>query len=199
MSISKNAGKSRILMLISFLLLWSGGKINAQIDVEIPKAVLDSSLSCPSINPDIYDFFIETNKYKPEIIELLNYAFSFKGIPYRFGANGPRAFDCSAFTRHIFKKYDLILPRTAQIQYTIGDEISVSDIKPGDLVFFKPRKYKSKRIGHVGIVTRTLNGKGFAFIHAARKRGVSESYNWQPYYSKRFVGARRVSVNRPNL
>lgn len=192
MNISKNAGKSRILMLISFLLSWSGGKINAQIDVEIPKAVLDSSLSCPSINPDIYDFFIETNKYEAEIAELLNYAYSFKGTPYRFGANGPRAFDCSAFTRHIFKKYDLLLPRTVQFQYKTGYEISVSDIKPGDLVFFRPRKHNSKRIGHVGIVTRTLKGKGFAFIHAARKRGVSESYSWQPYYSKRFAGARRI-------
>ncbi len=192
MTVSTNTGNIRILTIAILMLSWSGGKIEAQIEVEIPKAALDSSLLHPPGNPDIYDFLSETNKYEAEIAELLNYAYSFKGTPYRFGANGPRAFDCSAFTRHIFKKYDLILPRTAQIQYTIGDEISVSDIKPGDLVFFRPRKHNSKRIGHVGIVTRTLKGKGFAFIHAARKRGVSESYSWQPYYSKRFAGARRI-------
>ena len=38
------------------------------------------------------------------------------GTPYRYGAAGPRAFDCSGFTKWVFAKMGRHLPRTASAQ-----------------------------------------------------------------------------------
>ncbi|WP_040160897.1 C40 family peptidase [Mobilicoccus massiliensis] len=69
-----------------------------------------------------------------------------KGTPYRWGASGPRAFDCSGFTSWTFKRMGKRLPRTADAQYRSSIKISRGQARPGDLVFYGGgRKY------HVGI------------------------------------------------
>lgn len=63
-------------------------------------------------------------------------AASLKGRPYRYGAAGPRAFDCSGFTKYVYSRNGIALPRTAQQQWRKARKISKSQIRPGDLVFF---------------------------------------------------------------
>lgn len=77
----------------------------------------------------------------------LSTAASLKGRPYRYGATGPSAFDCSGFTGYVYKKIGVKLPRTAQQQYRFATKISKSSIRPGDLVFFMSGGYAY----HVGI------------------------------------------------
>ena len=43
-------------------------------------------------------------------------AASKEGTPYRYGATGPRAFDCSGYTRWVFRKVGRYLPRTSSAQ-----------------------------------------------------------------------------------
>lgn len=69
-----------------------------------------------------------------------------KGDPYRYGASGPGAFDCSGLTSYSFKKAGIRLPRTADSQWDRVRHIKKRNVKKGDLVFFGgSRKY------HVGI------------------------------------------------
>ncbi|GAA4980372.1 C40 family peptidase [Pseudonocardia tropica] len=67
------------------------------------------------------------------------------GKPYRWGATGPSAFDCSGLVSYAFSKAGKDLPRTSRAQAQVGTPVSKSNLKPGDLVFFY------SPVSHVGI------------------------------------------------
>nr|AAO83902.1 invasion associated protein p60 [Listeria ivanovii] len=69
------------------------------------------------------------------------------GKAYSWGGNGPTTFDCSGFTKYVFAKSGVTLPRTSGAQYASSTKISESQAKPGDLVFFD----YGNGIAHVGI------------------------------------------------
>ncbi|MET7486429.1 NlpC/P60 family protein [Streptomyces sp. NPDC005538] len=77
------------------------------------------------------------------------------GRPCLWGAAGPDAYDCSSLTQAAWKAAGVLLPRTAQEQSGAGTLVPLTDIRPGDLIFF----YDS--IDHVGLYT----GNGL-MIHA---------------------------------
>nr|WP_297278724.1 SH3 domain-containing C40 family peptidase [uncultured Butyricicoccus sp.] len=90
---------------------------------------------------------------------LLAYAEQFLGTPYVYGGSTPSGFDCSGFTTYVFRNaLGISLPRTSSEQsqtYTRID--SITDLNPGDLVFFG----NGSRVNHVGIYV----GQG-EFIHS---------------------------------
>ncbi|UQZ36353.1 cell wall hydrolase [Paenibacillus sp. PK3_47] len=107
--------------------------------------------------------------------ELVSYAKKFLGVPYDFGAGSyedTKKFDCSSFTRHVFRKFDIELPRLARDQDNVGRRISRDELKAGDLIFFTvPGRFKSDAVpGHVGIYIG--DGK---FIHTWGEPGVQIS------------------------
>jgi cell wall-associated NlpC family hydrolase len=67
---------------------------------------------------------------------VVSIAASKAGAPYRYGATGPSAFDCSGFTRWVYAKAGRHLPRTSSAQAGAARHVSASDRRPGDLVFF---------------------------------------------------------------
>jgi cell wall-associated NlpC family hydrolase len=77
----------------------------------------------------------------------LKVAASKKGSHYKWGAAGPKRFDCSGLTLYSFKKAGKKLPRTAQAQYNKTKHISAKSRKAGDLVFF----HSGSNVYHVGI------------------------------------------------
>jgi cell wall-associated NlpC family hydrolase len=82
------------------------------------------------------------------------------GRPYARGGAGPRAFDCSGFTRYVVRQaLGKSLPHQSSAQRGAVKKISRAQAKPGDLVFFHGRG----GIYHVGIYA----GKGKLF-HASR-------------------------------
>ena len=73
-----------------------------------------------------------------------------KGKPYRYGAVGPRAFDCSGLVVYVYNtRLHKKLPRTATAQRKATTRIAKSSIRPGDLVFFAPSA--TARVTHVGV------------------------------------------------
>lgn len=82
----------------------------------------------------------------------LQIAASKKGSPYKWGATGPRRFDCSGLTLYSFKRAGKKLPRTAAQQYNKTRHVSASSRTRGDLVFF----HSGRSVYHVGIYA----GKG---------------------------------------
>lgn len=118
---------------------------------------------------------------------LIDAAFEFLGVPYKWGGMDPKkGIDCSFFVQTIYKSFGTVLPRTSNLQFRVGKKVGRNDLIPGDLVFF--RKYpKGSRINHVGIYI----GKD-QFIHAALGAGkVTVSSLNETYFKKRFSGARR--------
>jgi cell wall-associated NlpC family hydrolase len=71
-----------------------------------------------------------------------------KGKPYRWGAAGPSAFDCSGLVHYVYDaRLAQDLPRTANAQRLDTTRVSRSGVRPGDLIFFM----RSGKAYHVGI------------------------------------------------
>lgn len=70
-----------------------------------------------------------------------------RGKPYRHGAEGPRAFDCSGLTTYAYRTVRVNLPRTANAQYRAAHPVSRAAARPGDLVFW----LRGGRAYHVGV------------------------------------------------
>jgi cell wall-associated NlpC family hydrolase len=94
----------------------------------------------------------------PLKVQALNVAAAQKNDPYRYGATGPNAFDCSGLTTYSYKKVGKTIPRTAQAQYNKATKVSPSNRQKGDLIFIGK---SSGSIYHVGIYAGFWDGKGW--------------------------------------
>lgn len=110
----------------------------------------------------------------------------FHGVRYRWGGSSRSGFDCSGFTRYVFRhKAGVDLPHSASAQFRRGKPVSRGELKPGDLVFFQTYR---RGASHVGIYIG--NGK---FIHASSAGGrVRVDSLHDGYYRQRYLGARRI-------
>jgi hypothetical protein len=124
----------------------------------------------------------ETNKIESD-------AKKFLGKRYVWAANGPDCFDCSGFTRYIYRQHGLYIPRYSGNQAKVGIKVAYSELKKGDLVFFDTQKHKTGKVNHVGIYLD--KGK---FIHASsgNKKVVITNFNEKRYYKNRFLWGRRL-------
>lgn len=127
--------------------------------------------------------------------ELIADAKKFMGVPYKFGAghySTTKRFDCSSFTRYLFEKRGVTLPRTARAQATKGILIPRDKLRIGDLMYFYvPGRFKSnKKVGHVGIYMG--DGK---MIHSSPlpKDGVQVTNIDKPYWKRTYLYAKRLS------
>ena len=116
--------------------------------------------------------------------EILAYANTFTGVPYKFGGTTPAGFDCSGYIRHVFQKVGVQLPRQADEQYTVGKKVEKQNLQPGDLVFFETYE---PGVSHSGIYI----GDG-QFISATSSSGVAVADIDDSYWGPRYVGAKRV-------
>ena len=104
------------------------------------------------------------------------------GKPYVYGAAGPNAFDCSGLTQFAYAKVGRRLPHSALGQYVTTRHVSLSQLRPGDLVFMNFSGGGPAGISHVGIyagsgnwyVARTT-GTRIILQHIWTKRGVYAS------------------------
>ena len=128
--------------------------------------------------------------------ELIETAKEYLGTEYIWAANGPSAFDCSGYTRYIFKKYGVSLPRYSGYQANVGIRVNFEELEKGDLVFFDTEKHPRDIVNHVGIYIG--NGK---FIHAssAKKKVTITSFNKKKFYKRRFLHGQRILNTATNV
>jgi cell wall-associated NlpC family hydrolase len=72
-------------------------------------------------------------------------AYAQLGDPYVWGAAGPGSFDCSGLTMYSWGAAGVSLPHSSSAQYSVVRHVSISELQPGDLVFYY------SPISHVGI------------------------------------------------
>jgi len=124
--------------------------------------------------------------------KLIAFAETFNGTKYKFGS-GPyeqtKTFDCSSYVQHVFKQFQIKLPRSSRQQSQVGQSVARSALKPGDIVFFyTPGRFSSNKIvGHVAI----YKGNG-QIIHTYGSPGVVTSDLNSKSWSNRYLFAKRV-------
>lgn len=108
------------------------------------------------------------------------------GTPYVLGGSSKKGVDCSYFTLDIMNAiYQTSLKRTAAEQYEQSMKIDWSELREGDLLFFKTERGRS--ISHVGIYL--ANNK---FAHASTSQGVTISDLTESYWQRRLYSLGRV-------
>lgn len=171
---------SRLSAIFLLLLLLSCATAAAQDDVVISQG-----------RPDEVELTAE------EVAELLvDYAATFLGTPYRYGANGPKRFDCTGYTRYVFKKFGYTdLSRSSKDQARDGREVDISDfhnLQKGDILLLGSRR-NPKVVGHVGIfIGLDEQNNDPRFIHASNHGVRYSSIYTESYYANRLLGARRI-------
>ncbi|WP_426058358.1 C40 family peptidase [Hymenobacter sp. B1770] len=136
----------------------------------------------------VYNYYAQTLGLRlafDENKDLLRTVTDWIGTPYRYGNNSRQGTDCSGFVTRVFREvYGITLQRSSRSMFSSTKHIAKSEVKTGDLVFFRRGKGP---IYHVGIYLK--DGK---FAHSATNGGVMVSSLKQPYYQRNFYAAGRV-------
>jgi peptidoglycan DL-endopeptidase CwlO len=114
-----------------------------------------------------------TITFRQKAVQIASYQ---KGDPYRYGAAGPNAFDCSGLTMYSYKQVGVWLPHNAESQYYRTWHIAKRSKRPGDLLFY------------------TSNGRGSGIYHVAIYAG--NGYQWAAPHTGTVVKKQRIYSSR---
>ncbi len=117
---------------------------------------------------------------------MLSAAMSRRGLPYVYGAAGPGSFDCSGLVQWSFAQAGVTMPRIAAEQALAGPAVPVSQLQPGDLLFYHTDPTAPGYISHVGIYL------GNGWMIQAPQPGMDVEVV-PAYFGAEFAGAVRVS------
>ena len=115
--------------------------------------------------------------------QVLAYARAQIGKPYQWGGAGPNSFDCSGLVMMAWEQAGISFPHLAQDQYDLTARISLSQLIPGDLVFFGT----PDNVYHVGIYVGNGN-----MIDAPE---TGQDVQVQSIYWDSLLGAGRVTTS----
>jgi len=138
--------------------------------------LLVSSFSCAPKKVKVYEGMAGIR------VEIVNFALSLSGSPYRAGSKGPGAFDCSGFVHYVYRRFGILLPKQTEDLLRTGEKVARQDVLPADLVFFRVEGSM-----HVGIM---LNRE--EFVHVSKSDGVKVSCLREPYWARHLLLFRRV-------
>lgn len=113
--------------------------------------------------------------------KVLNVYHQWAGTRYRLGGTTKAGIDCSAFVKATMSSaFNVHLPRSTAEQRHVGRSISKSELRPGDLVFFRKNN-------HVGVYIG-----GGKFVHSGTSTGVTIASLSDKYWARTYTQSRRV-------
>lgn len=165
---------------------------------ELKRYLLASIFACALIGCKPYPRYTSSQEQKPRVaiqdsaglttndnLRLGLIMQSYLGKPYTGRSKYVDGLDCSFFVSEVFRKFDRRqMPRTVAEQYRLGKQITRRALAYGDLVFYRTARSK---VSHVGVYVGENK-----FIHASTSRGVIITDMAEKYWSKRYVGSRRI-------
>lgn len=167
----------QVLAFILSALLLSGATQAA----DIPAEMLTDNVTVDSLEQAPANALIPFD-------DMVVVALSLIGTPYKYGGSSPETgFDCSGLVRYVLGLSSTVtLPRTSAEMFRMGGkEVSLDNLVPGDLIFFK---VKSSRINHVAVYIGENR-----FVHAPSTGGfVRVDVLGKNYWQRYITGARRV-------
>lgn len=82
------------------------------------------------------------------------------GKPYIWATSGPSSFDCSGLMLFAWRAAGVSLPHSSRSQFASTTRVSVSQIRPGDLVFFgRPIHHVGMYVGNGQMVEASRSGR----------------------------------------
>ena len=134
----------------------------------------------------------------PSATRVIGTAEEYIGVPYKWGGNTPESgFDCSGYTRYVFARQGLQLPRTSREQARAGQNVTArrSALRQGDLMMFaEPHRAISHVAIYAGdgrIIHSSSSGGGVRYDDLDTKRG--------QWFMHNMVAARRLTANGSSL
>jgi len=135
---------------------------------------------------------IETGKTTPG--ELVNFACSLAGTPYKYGSVDPKqGLDCSGFVTYVFNHFGIMVPRTSVDFTPVQKSIPLKEARLGDLILFTGMDSTNRTTGHMGIMS-SFPGEPLRFLHSTsgKNEGVVETAFHTPYYEARYIKTIRI-------
>lgn len=165
----------------------SAALLQAPAHAEPPEAAQQAQTRESAADEGQVDLF---GRATHQVQGVMNAGLQYLGIPYRFGGSSAETgFDCSGLVRRVFgDALGLSLPRSAREMASMGRQVSRSELKPGDLVFFNTMR---RTFSHVGIYLGEDR-----FLHSPASGGKVRVDNLnEAYWQRNFNGARRLLGN----
>ena len=127
------------------------------------------------------------NPLRKEVVDL---AMQQQGKKYKYAGRDPRSgFDCSGLTYYAMGEHGIDLPPVSGLQALEGREVPLSQVRPGDIVYF--RRSPGSNVFHVSLVV--ANGKdGITVVHSVSRGVVVENISTSSYWTPKIAGARDV-------
>lgn len=151
--------------------------------------VQDTSLPVTTVAKPIL-IPLDSSKVKPD--ELVAFATSLIGVPYKYGSTDPsQGFDCSGFITHVFNHFNVKVPRSSVDFTNVGLEVPLQEAATGDLVLFTGTDSSIRVVGHMGIITENTDSVRFIHSTSGRQYGVTITALGD-YYMGRFVKVIRI-------
>ena len=174
----------KILTLTIFLFLFSGCSKQIMYPAYYPGTSSQDTNETAQITPIQNNSQIEDDQTSEPLEKLYAEYKKWQNTPYRYGSTGMGGTDCSGFVQAIYKDaFNMQIPRDSSNQVLQGSEVKSSELKPGDLVFFRINAH----LRHVGIYI----GRN-TFMHSATKGGVRLSNLNEAYWKQRYWTSRRM-------
>jgi cell wall-associated NlpC family hydrolase len=157
---------------------------NLLATMSVTQQIAYQQLVTPSVSNAQADALIASLKATPattRAIKAVKFALAQVGKPYVYATAGPDTYDCSGLTMASWAVAGVSLPHSSEEQYTMGTPVSVSQLQPGDLLFFY-----GPPPGHVTIYV------GGGLMVSAPQPGENVLIARLSEYNGSYVGARRV-------
>lgn len=182
-----------ILLLASLALSCSSPQEPSSVTRIDADSIKTASSTLPSLPVDSAGATTSINTGNTTPDELLAYARSLTGVPYKYGSTDPSVgFDCSGFITYVFNHFNIQVPRTSGDFTFVQQQIDIKQAKTGDLVLFTGTDSTIREVGHMGILIAEP-GQELTFIHSTsgHDKGVVET-PMNSYYQGRYMKTIRI-------